>query len=144
MLGRWLVPACAALLVVLLAGCENDPLGRQPVSGTVMLNGAPIEKGNISFQPAEKGVTSSGTVITGGKYEMDRSRGLPPGKYRVMINAPKPGTGAEAAAGALPGDPLPPPQELVPPEWNTNSEQFVEVTESGPNEFNFDIKAKGK
>src|SRR5262245_3388006 len=108
----------------LVAGCGGDPLGRQPVVGTVNVNGAPPEKGNIGFQPVDKGVPGGGR-ISGGKYSIARKDGLPEGKYRVTINAPVPGTGTEAPAGAMPGDPLPPPQELIPDEWNTKSEHFV-------------------
>jgi hypothetical protein len=139
-----LVPVCACLLS-LLCGCgESDPLGRHAISGSVSLDGAPVEKGNISFHPTEKGVTSSGAVINAGKYSIAREKGLPVGEYRVTINAPKPGTGGQVAAEALPGDPVPPPQELIPPEWNVNSEQFIEVTDKGPFEFKFEVKSKGK
>jgi len=124
------------------AGCGGDSLGRQPLSGSVNVNGAPLEKGAVSFQPVDKGMPSGGK-IAGGKYSIARKDGLPVGKYRVSINAPVPGTGGEAPAGAMPGEPLPPPQELIPPDWNTSSEHYVEVT-TGKNEFNFDVKGKAK
>ena len=128
-----------------LVGCgESDPLGRKAISGTVNLNGAPVEQGNIAFQPMDTGATSSGAVIAAGKYAIERQKGLPKGKYRVTVNAPKPGTGKGAGVGVMPGDPLPPPEELIPPEWNVNSEQTIEVTDKGPYVFNFDIQPKGK
>jgi hypothetical protein len=141
--------SCAATITALaayigfLAGCGGDPLGRQPVSGSVNVDGAPLQKGNISFQPVDKGLPGGGK-ISGGKYSIARKDGVPAGKYRVTINAPVPGTGSEPPPGSMPGEALPPPQELIPPDWNTNSEQFVEVKDKTPNEFNFDIKAKKK
>jgi hypothetical protein len=141
---------CAAILaaslpLLIASGCgESDPLGRKAISGTVSLNGAPVEKGNISFQPVDKSATSGGAVIEAGKYSIPRQTGLPVGKYRVTINAPKPGTGKETDKNAMPGEPLPPPQELIPPEWNVNSNEFIEVTDKGPYVYNFDVKPKGK
>jgi hypothetical protein len=141
-IASWL--GCLYVLGV-IGGCGgSDPLGRHAISGAVNLNGAPLEKGNIGFHPVDKSITSSGTVVEGGKYSVPRDKGLPVGKYRVTVNAPKPGTGTEAAKDVMPGDPLPPPQELIPPEWNVNSEQFIEVNDKGPFVFNFDIKPKGK
>lgn len=137
------VALCGVL--VLLNGCGSDGLGRQPVAGTVNLNGAPLETGTVSFHPIDATTkTATGGPITAGKFAFDHQKGLAAGKYRVTVNAPKPGTGGKAVEGALPGDPIEPPVELVPAEWNTNSSQIVEVKDSGLNEFNFDIKSKAK
>lgn len=132
-------------LLFLTCGCGgSDPLGRHAISGSVSLEGAPVERGSIGFHPTEKGITSSGGVINGGKYSIAREKGLPAGKYRVTINAPKPGTGPQLDPNAPPGEPPPPPQELIPPQWNVNSEQIIEVQDKGPFEFSFDIKTKSK
>jgi hypothetical protein len=141
--------ACAALvglfLFALFTGCGGDPLGRQPISGTVNFDGAPLDKGAINFHPVDSTVpTSTGGPITAGKFAFDRQKGLAAGKYRVTVNAPKPGTGQAAPENTMPGDPLPVAQEMIPADWNTNSTQTVEVQSSGKNEFNFDIKSKGK
>jgi len=124
----------------LFGGCGGDSLGRQPVSGTVNLDGSPLSKGTINFQPVEKGI-GSGTSIESGKYAIARKDGLPPGKYRVVINAP---SGGAAATDAPPGDPAPPPQELIPEDWNTKSDHTVEITSGGKNEHNFDVQSKKK
>src|SRR5262245_37844297 len=118
-----------AILAAVLAsalGCSTDSLGRQPVSGSVNVDGSPLAKGNISFQPMEKGI-GSGTKIESGKYAIARKDGLPAGKYRVVINAPVPGTGGAAASDAPPGEPPAPPQELIPEDWNTKSERTVDI-----------------
>jgi len=139
----WLVVALSIALVGSLVGCGGDSLGRHAISGTVKLAAAPLENGMISFTPVDQGTTSSGGKITAGAYKLAADAGLPPGKYKVTINAPKPGTGGELPEGAMPGDPLPPAEEMVPSEWNVNSTQTIEVKEGGPFEFNFEI-AKGK
>jgi hypothetical protein len=135
------------LMAVLLAGgasgcAESDSLGRKAISGAVTLDGAPVESGNSSFQAESPSITSGGAPIAAGKYSIPQQLGLPVGKYRVTISAPKPGTGGTLPEGALPGDPLPPPEELIPRKWNVDSEQFIEVTEKGPYVFNFDVKSK--
>jgi len=134
----------ACSFVIQLTGCGSDPLGRQPIAGSVSLDGAPLEKGTVNFHPVDSATTSSGGPIAGGKYSLERQKGLAAGKYRVTINAPKPGTGGKVADPAMPGDEVPPPVELIPPQWNTNSAQFVEVKDSGKNEFNFEVKSKSK
>jgi hypothetical protein len=136
----WL--ACLTLLGGICGCGESDPLGRHAISGSVNVNGAPLENGNIGFQPADTGATSSGAVIAAGKYSIPRQKGLAAGKYRVTVNAPVPGTGGTAPA--MPGDAVPPPQELIADEWNTKSEQFIEVKDAGPFVFDFNVKAKGK
>src|SRR5437763_15199822 len=141
------IPCATGILLtalLILSGCGGDPLGRHAVSGNVTFNGAPLEKGNISFHPVEKSSTSGGTVIEGGKYSIKQDKGLPAGKYRVQINAPVPGTGGTAQTNAPPGEPIPPPQEMIPPDWNEKSEHTIEVTEKGPYQFNFDAKKKSK
>ena len=132
-----------SLLVIGLGCGSHDPLGRRAVSGIVTLNGEPLHEGSISFEPIEKSLTSSGAVIQQGKYSISKEQGLPPGKYRVVINAVKPGTGTTLPEGKMPGEEVgPPPEELIPPDWNTNSSHTIEVTESGATEFTHEIVTK--
>jgi len=142
-------PACLLLWLGLLAaagGCgASDPLGRRAVSGTVTLDGTPLSDGAVSFQPTGQGATSSGAVISAGKYAIARDRGLPPGKYRVVINAVKPGTGTTLPEGKMPGEEVgTPPVELIPAEWNTKSQNIVEVGSSRPANFTHEIVTKKK
>lgn len=130
---------------LLLQGCGGDPLGRYAISGSVSVDGAPLANGNISFQPTESQPTSSGAVVTGGKFSIPREAGLVAGKYRVVVNAAVPGTeGKVIAADAQPGGPPSPAQELIPPDWNTSSQQMIEVKPEGPFEFPFEIATKGR
>ncbi len=141
-------PFRSALLCVLFValglGCSRDPLGRHALSGTVSVDGLPLAKGNISFQPTEGQRTSGGAMVLGGKFSVPRESGLVLGKYRVSINASAPGTGGTPDENSLPGDPAPPPKELIPKEWNMASEHFIEVKNSGPFKFPFEIATKAK
>ncbi len=76
--GRKLYLVCCALLP-LLQGCGNAT-----VSGKVTFDGQPIEKGKISFLPADDKGSVVGTDINGGSYI---ARDVPPGKKKVEIVA---------------------------------------------------------
>lgn len=131
-------------LPILFGGCSDDPLGRHAISGAVKVDGVPLARGNIGFQPTEGQPTSGGAAVSAGEYSVPRSGGLVAGKYRVVINAPVPGTGGKPDETTLPGDPPPPPKELIPPDWNVNSSQTIEVKKKGPFVFDFDVPTRKK
>lgn len=139
----WLV--LGSCLLSALIGCgSDDGLGRRAVSGTVTLDGTALADGSISFEPVEKSTMSSGAMIAQGKYSITKEKGLPPGKYRVVINAIKPGTGMTLPEGKFPGEEVGvPQQEMIPASWNTKSKQFIEISESGSTEFKHEISTKG-
>jgi len=130
-------------LIAATNGCGPDnPLGRKPLSGTVTLDGSPLEKGTIEFQPLDGGV-QSGNLISEGKYSIPAHQGATPGKYRVVIidtyDTPP------MKEGQMPGDDLPPPPKAkIPPSWNSKSQQSIEVKKEGPFKFDFDVVTKKK
>ena len=136
--------AAFVVLAALSGGCARDALGRHAISGTVNVDGAPLETGHIRFHPVEGQATSGGAVVAAGKYAVPREGGLVAGKYRVSINAPEPGSGGQAAPAGPPGDPVPPPKERIPPEWNTASNHFIEVKPPGPFIFPFEVSTMTK
>jgi hypothetical protein len=133
-----------AAFAALSAGCAQDPLGRHAISGTVNVDGAPLESGHISFHPTEGQATSGGAVVAAGKYTVPREGGLVPGKYKVSIHAPAPGTGGQGAASGPPGEAVPAPNESLPPEWNTASNHYIEVKPPGPFFFPFEVSTATK
>jgi len=137
---------CALLVLAasVLNGCGGGPAGLYGVSGTVKVDGAPLEKGTISFEAAEGQRASSGAVISGGNFKVPRDHGLQEGKYRVVVHAAAGTGGGKAAADAPPGEGPPPPKELIPSDWNESSAHMIEVKKGGPFEFSFDIATKGK
>jgi hypothetical protein len=137
----WLCNGCLAL-AFLVAGCgPANPLGRKALYGDVKLDGQPLNAGAIEFHPLAQGGVQSGGLIKAGTYSIPAHEGATLGKYRVVIydtyeTPPLP-------AGHMPGDDLPPaPKPKVPPEWNSKSQNTIEVTEKGPYKFNFDIVTK--
>lgn len=120
-------------------GCaKKDPAGRLPVSGKVTLKGTPLDQASIQFMAADAGGQfGSGGVIAKGEYSIPGNQGLPAGKYKVLISAGV--VGPTPAQGELPGESSPPAEERIPPEFNVNSDKFVDVSSGKENVFNFDI-----
>lgn len=142
-------------LAILSLGCGGvvDNLGRQAISGKVTLDGTPLANGAIRFEPfgVQKQTTATGTAIKDGQYSIKQSEGLPPGKYTVSITS----HGADSSA-AFPTDPAaamdaaaeaakaPPPKELIPSQYNTQTELVIEVQKGAVKEENFDLKSAKK
>jgi hypothetical protein len=80
--------AAALLALTLLAGCSGGD-GRIGISGTVTLDGKPLDNGSIHFEPTAENsaAPSSGGTIANGAYELPASSGLFPGEYKVVIQA---------------------------------------------------------
>jgi hypothetical protein len=79
---------CVALfsftLLAFLVGCSNGPLTGD-VEGTVVYDGKAIEKGTISFEPADGNGGTAGTSIENGKYLATK---VPVGNLKVQIRMP--------------------------------------------------------
>jgi hypothetical protein len=141
--GRLWCVLVAVGVSVCFSGCGPDnPLGRKSVSGTVTLDGAPVQQGSINFQPQQAGGVSSGAMILDGKYSIAATEGLPDGKYLVQIYGIDPSTIGQLPEGGMPGDDLPEAKEIIPAEWNVKSDKMVEVSGKGPFQFDFPITSK--
>lgn len=130
--------ACGMVALALLCGCGDDnPLGRRAISGDVTLDGAPLANGAIEFHPLASGGAQSGGPILNGRYEIPEQQGVPVGEYRVLVFATE--EAPPLPADHMPGEDVPEPKSLIPPEWNQDSTQTIEVAEDGPSEFDFNI-----
>ncbi len=76
---RVLATAVAACLA---AGCGG---GLVSVTGTVTLDGKPVDEGSVSFQPADGNGPSGGAPVKDGRFEV--TPGLKPGEYKVSVRA---------------------------------------------------------
>ena len=128
--------------VVILASCgcgdSNNPLGRLPISGEVLLHGKPLDRGTIEFAPKDKKLpVSTGALIVDGSFEIPTSKGLPPGTYTVRIYATK-----EISTGEklkFPEEAGPAPKERIPKEYNKESELEMTVKQGESNCKDFNI-----
>ena len=119
--------------LTVLCGCEQGPRYYE-VTGTVSLDGKPLEEAGIIFSPMDSSLGPEPSTIKNGQYSL---RALE-GKKRVEISASKiiPGSKVRGAGGE------PVPEEYLPAKYNMNSELTADVKPSGPNKFDFDLKSK--
>ncbi len=135
---RLLLIGLAMGSVVAAGGCGGgDALNRQAVSGTVLLDGQPLESGSIRFEPQSAG-TGGGTVIRAGKYALAKEVGLSPGDYQVAIS----GTAGDPGTPSMDDDAPQMAQELVPPQYNTQTTLSVTVTDNGSQQFDFSLETE--
>lgn len=130
-----------AIAVALIAvGCSENPLKRQPISGTVAFDEKPLDYGVISFTSQGGANHSTGATIKNGEYAIPAEKGLPPGTYRVQINAtihdpklPPPPAGQRDERPGI---------EIIPPSYNAESQVIIEVKEEPALDVNFSIPTR--
>jgi hypothetical protein len=128
---------CLAVTMLWFAGCGGTD--RRPLVGSVTLDNKPLPTGLIQFEPAEGDGRATGAVIAAGRYEIPANLGLPPGRYRVRIQAVE--EAAPAPPDAAPGDVfLPPGKDLIPARYNAATELSAEITPSGGSAHDFHLK----
>jgi hypothetical protein len=130
----------ALLALVVWGGCNepDDDLPREAVSGTVTLDGQPLEKGMIQLIPAGgRGQTQAGAPIERGSYSIPQREGPVPGRYTVVITAAE---GSSTAPAGAPGKEVPIPKELIPAKYNTKSTLALEVKKGEKNRGDFELK----
>jgi hypothetical protein len=87
------VEVVLCICCVLLMSCQHtNPDGRENVSGTITLNGTPINatSANITFEPLETDDKASGgvgTISQDGTFLLTGVNAVKPGKYRVRLSA---------------------------------------------------------
>ena len=123
--------AFCSLVLGLIVGCSGGGQPLAEVTGTVTLDGKPVENISVVFQPeAPDQATSRGTSNAEGKFSLMYNRdaaGAVPGKHKVRFAVMD-----ADATGLL-------------PEKYTNtakSGMTADVKQEGPNEFQFDLKSK--
>ncbi len=154
------------VLVALGCGSSNSGLDTVPVSGTVTLDGSPVEGARVVFAPAGGGKAASGVTDASGRYKLttlDPGDGALPGNYLVMISkteatgqspaseAVKPGMSAEeatqAAMEALDKGEQAEPQfeDRLPAKYKDPSKSGlkVDVAKGGQTEFDFQLTSDG-
>lgn len=130
---------------ILIGGCSGpaNPDGRQNVSGTITLNGAPLTAmSGIVFSPVVEGSNDGGQgQIIAGSYALTGADGVKPGKYIVRITASMDfdkKTGKPADQTIEFGSEV--PVDVLPPEFNKESTIEFEVVGGKNNVFDYDIK----
>jgi hypothetical protein len=124
-----------AVLLVLIAtlfapGCNSGPRS-YPVSGTVMLDGKPLDDGNIYFLPLDPNVSADAGKIQAGQFHFEAREG----KMRVEIRASREVPGKRSPMGNIRKE------EYIPARYNRDSTLAAEVRPSGENVFRFELNS---
>lgn len=131
------VLALGVIALALVAGCGGQQ--KAHVSGTVTLDGVPIENGSIQFYPAGGPGQTAGAGIENGKYQLDASVG----EMTVTINASKV-VGKHKLYDTKDSPEVNTIKELVPAEYNTTSTLKVTLKPGQNDNVDFDLKTKKK
>lgn len=130
-----------AAVIVAMPGCGNQGANQASVSGTVTLDGKPIEEGSIMLTPIEgtQGSVTGGT-IKNGHYELTGKAGAAIGWNRVEIRAVRKTGKMIQKPFSPPGQTIPEKVEAIPPRYNSQSTLKVEI-KSGDNTADFALKS---
>ncbi len=130
------VRSLAGLLVCALtfSGCESTNLC--DVSGTVTVDGTPIEAGSITFLPADGKAQTAGGKIENGKYSVQ----VPIGTAKVSISYPK-AAGAKKLYNTSDSPVGTMWKEGLPARFNEKTELTFEV-KAGKNVKDWELTAK--
>lgn len=123
---------------IILVGCGGDVGQGVEVSGTVTLDGAPLESGTVAFI-GENGSAAAVGQIKNGQFSLSQSAnasGIPTGSYKVKVESWKVQPGAVQDDGSFAKG------ELAIPEKYTKvaSSGFTADVGPGGGTFEFDLK----
>lgn len=125
----------SSLACVALCGCGGAY--DSYVSGTAMLDGSPLSRGTVAFNPEGQGPSAYGRIESSGEYTIQtgREEGLPPGQYLVTVVANEAPTKEGRDGGP------PPAGKPITPAWyrskKTSGLSFT--VDSGSNEINLEL-----
>jgi hypothetical protein len=125
---RWITAVCA--MAACLAGCGKQN-GLLEVQGAVSYKNQPVQKGTISFLPADGNAPTAAGIITDGRFAVK----VAPGKKQVKIESFKV-VGRRHLHAEDPKSPMIDVREqLLPDRYNKKTELVREVTSGGVCDF---------
>ncbi|QDT41235.1 hypothetical protein Pan241w_12950 [Gimesia alba] len=132
-----LILMCTAGIFVGCGGASDAPV-TYPVSGKVTLDGEPLAEGNIIFRDAAEKAASAAGKIENGEFSFEAVAG----KKAVVITATREVPGKTVVGGAPDEPPVPAIEQYIPATYNEKTTLEAEVSDSGANEFTFELKSK--
>lgn len=148
------VQGVALLMMLACTGCSNNPY--VPVSGRVTMDGQPLAKVQVIFQPNAStnggdtgGVGSFAMTDEDGRFTLEAMTPKPQsgaivGKHTVRIAVPPPSGGgggdSDSDAGTVGGKSK--WKQTVPDRYNEKSELKFDVPAGGTDQANFELKSK--
>lgn len=123
------------LVLLFAAGC-SDPPTTADVTGSVSVDGVPVESGSIGFFPLDGKSPTAGAAIEAGRYTAQ----VPFGKSKVEIRVSKV-VGKKKLYDTADSPVQSIMAEALPPKYNDESELQMDVA-LGMDEQNFELKTK--
>ncbi|MDR2705042.1 MAG: carboxypeptidase-like regulatory domain-containing protein [Planctomycetaceae bacterium] len=134
------------LFTVSIIGCDSG-VQYLPVTGTLTVDGVPMEGVTLSFIPTSGGTTASATTNVQGEFVVTTSHhdGCIPGEYAVAVFKLEQNR-LPAASSTSVGPPVGPPpviKNLLPPKFSRTETSGLHATvESGMKPLTFNIITK--
>jgi len=136
---RVAIGCIACLLAIAISGCGSGNLGT--VSGTVTLDGQPLEGAELLFMPTGGGGASVGTTDGSGKYTLQhvsRKAGAFIAQHKVSITTAKE---IETAEGSDEDGEMEMTPEKLPPKYNSKTNLTADV-KAGSNPIDFELTSE--
>jgi hypothetical protein len=126
-----------AACVLGLAGCRPKTVA---VTGSVSLDGAPLDEATILFVPLMAGPKKVMARVESGRYRVPAERGLSAGEYRVEVADDPPL--APPTAGMAASNSVPARRRPFPYHYAQDSPLRIAVTaKAGAHTFDFELKS---
>ena len=126
----------ALLAVCLAAGCGDT--GRLPIKGIVKVDGTRLKDGYIVFLPvAGTPGPTAGSKIVDGSYEVDSSKGVFDGEFRVEIKGWRDSN--RTSEDSVTGQRFAEPEQFLPAKYNSDS-KLTRAIKSGSESCDFDLE----
>ena len=138
----------AAVSISCASGCSPSGLPVAPVTGTITLDGKPLQGARVCFQPRSAGNAliaggpSYGETDESGRYELatlNGMRGAVVGEHRVMISTQKKKADPEGTARVIVLA-----EERVPEAYHNKSTLARTVPEAGLSACDFSLFSDGR
>lgn len=136
---RFVPPRCWLLLVIVFAGCGGEDVTLAPVSGVVQtLDGKPVEKATVNFTPVDTketvAPTAYGITDSEGRFTLQTTSGGEGafiGVNSVSITLTTGDEGDDSGRSV---------KNLIPPKYNTDSQEKFTVPSEGTDEAVFKVE----
>ncbi|WP_146117760.1 MULTISPECIES: carboxypeptidase-like regulatory domain-containing protein [Pirellulaceae] len=136
----WFLSCFICLTSLVAIGCSKGDMPEiGHVSGTVTLDGKPMEGVQVMFEPVDGARSSTAMTDAEGKYVLQyngNTEGTKTGENLVRLISARGATRDDNGRVTDPGK-----KEAFPPEYNSSSTQVVNV-EGGENVFDFNVTTK--
>jgi hypothetical protein len=144
----------ALTLATVAIGCARslDDLPREPVAGTVTMDGQPLPEAVIQFSAAgdaaKNATPGANTEVKDGKFSIPREEGLVPGTYKVSVShavlkevQPK-GKGKAQVNTSIPNRNKQLGPEQIPAKYNTQTELKADIKPGSSRDLKFELQSK--